>query len=221
MKIIFLSKDNDAGHRARRVLGDKLPEATVEAWFAQAGERLPDRADWSCDLLISFLCPRIVPDRILAQAGTAVNFHPAPPEYPGFGCYNFAIYDRAAEYGATCHRMAAVVDSGEIYAVRRFPVDAEMNPDTLQQRTLAEMYTLFADVLETLAQGRAFEVVANWTRPPTTRKDFEALREVPLGVDAGDIERRIRAFAHPNHDGAYIRLHGHDFVALPLGKSTR
>lgn len=221
MKIIFLSKDNDAGHQARRTLGDKLPVAAVEPWFAKAGDRLPERADWSCDLLISYLCPRIIPGRILEQAGAAINFHPAPPEYPGFGCYNFAIYDRAAEYGATCHQMAPVVDSGEIYAVRRFPVDAEMNPDTLQQRTLTEMYILFTEVLETLARGDVFEVVTQWTRPPTTRKDFEALRQVPLGASAEDIKRRIRAFAHPDHDGAYVRLHGYDFVALPLGKTTR
>jgi methionyl-tRNA formyltransferase len=221
MKIIFLSKDNDAGHQARRTLGDKLPGATIEPWFAKAGDRLPERADWSCDLLISYLCPRIISGHILEQAGTAINFHPAPPEYPGFGCYNFAIHDGAAGYGATCHRMAAVVDSGEIHAVRRFAVDRDMNPDTLQQRTLAEMYALFVEVLETLAAGRALEVVAHWTRPPTTRKDFEALREVPLDASAEDIERCIRAFAHPDHDGAYIRLHGHDFVALPLGKTTR
>ena len=29
---------------------------------------------------------------------SAVNFHPASPDYPGIGCNNFALYDNAYLY---------------------------------------------------------------------------------------------------------------------------
>ncbi len=214
MNIIFLSKDNAPGRAARAVLARRFPEADVRVWLAAPGDRLPAWDDWSCDYLISYLCPRLLPAPILAAAGLPINFHPAPPEYPGLGCYNFALYDGVAEYGATCHRMVEQIDSGEIYAVRRFPVPAEMTVVALQERTLAEMLALLDEVLATVAAGRPLAPVARWARGPTTRQDFEALRQVPLDADAEEVARRVRAFAHPDHDGAYIRLHGIDFLAV-------
>jgi methionyl-tRNA formyltransferase len=219
--VIYLSKNNAAGQRGLEALRKLMPAARVRSWLANAGEKLPGWDDWSCDLLISYLCPRIIPAEILGASPLPINFHPAPPEYPGFGCYNFAIYDGAPQYGATCHRMAPLVDSGEIYAVRRFAVDADITVAALQEMTLAAMYELFLDVLGQLAAGQALRKTEDWGRAPTTRKDFEALRQVPVDADADEVARRVRAFAHPDFDGAYIRLHGIDFVALPPGRFTR
>ncbi len=78
---------------------------------------------WQGDYIISYLSRWVVPAELLERARrAAVNFHPASPDYPGIGCNNFALYENAAEYGVTCHHMAPRVDSGEIIAVRRFPV---------------------------------------------------------------------------------------------------
>jgi methionyl-tRNA formyltransferase len=219
--VVYLSKDNDAGTRSLHALGELMPDARVRSWLAKAGEKLPAWDDWGCDLLISYLCPRIIPSNILSASRLPINFHPAPPEYPGFGCYNFAIYEGADEYGATCHRMVAEVDSGDIYALRRFPMAADVSVATLQEATLAAMHELFVDVLRRIAGGEVLKKTEDWRRPPTSRKDFEALRQVPVDADAGEVDRRVRAFAHPDFDGAYIRLHGFDFIALPPGRTTR
>src|SRR5438309_8525630 len=56
--------------------------------------------EWSG--VLSFVSPWIVPRALLSRARVALNFHPGPVEYPGIGCYNFALYEGATTYGAVC-----------------------------------------------------------------------------------------------------------------------
>src|SRR6185312_4287553 len=61
--------------------------------------------------LIGFCTSVIVPRRVLQALGFgAYNFHPGPPEYPGWIPAQFALYENAAEFGATAHVMIEEVD---------------------------------------------------------------------------------------------------------------
>jgi len=221
LKIIYLSKNNPAGRAGLDLLKHHVGDAEIQAWFAKGSEPLPDWPDWSCDLLLSYLCPKIVPISKLEQSKLPINFHPAPPEYPGLGCYNFAIYDDAKEYGVTCHRMSPRVDSGEIYRVRRFPMPDSSTVDSLQKRSLVEMHELLNEILAAIMGGNELTRTDEWRRGPTTRADFETLRQVPLDATRDEVERRVKAFANPNFDGAYLRLHGFDFIALSPGRTSK
>ncbi|MSO72748.1 MAG: hypothetical protein EXQ84_03955 [Rhodospirillaceae bacterium] len=67
--------------------------------------------------LISFGSGVIVPAAVLARlSGTAYNFHPGPPAYPGIFPSVFALYDGATRFGVTLHEMKPEVDSGPIVA---------------------------------------------------------------------------------------------------------
>src|SRR4030095_109021 len=92
--------------------------------YSERSQPFPqDLHNWKGDLIISYLSQWIIPQLLLEKAAVAaLNFHPGPPEYPGIGCTNFAIYDNVDEFGVTCHHMAARVDTGKIIAVKRFPV---------------------------------------------------------------------------------------------------
>src|ERR1700688_1672260 len=71
--------------------------------------------------LIGFATPTVVPARILQGLGYgAYNFHPGPPHYPGWAPAHFALYEQAAEFGATAHVMTERVDSGPIVDVVLF-----------------------------------------------------------------------------------------------------
>src|SRR5215475_4462948 len=71
--------------------------------------------------LVAFTSGVIVPRSILAALGHgAYNFHPGPPNYPGWAPAHFALYDGARTFGATAHVMAARVDSGPIVGVEPF-----------------------------------------------------------------------------------------------------
>jgi len=47
------------------------------------------------DYLISFLNSVYIDKSVRKKIKiNSFNFHPGPPEYPGFGCYNFALLDK-------------------------------------------------------------------------------------------------------------------------------
>ena len=52
----------------------------------------------------------------------SINFHPAPPKYPGTGCASYAIYNGERRYGATAHIMNDKYDDGAILRVKYFKI---------------------------------------------------------------------------------------------------
>ncbi|MBM4232088.1 MAG: hypothetical protein FJ184_15415, partial [Gammaproteobacteria bacterium] len=155
MQILYLSKDNPVGHAGLAIVRRHFPQAAIQSHLFQSPrELLPNWVETQNNLLISFLCPRIIPKAALDCSALPINFHPAPPEYPGFGCYNFALYDAVTTYGVSCHRITPQIDSGEIFAVRRFGVLSEDTISTLQQRSLQELCGLLDDVMAHVSEGK-------------------------------------------------------------------
>src|SRR5258708_40352093 len=110
--IVLVSKTTEWCSAAERLVAACAPHALVIR--GERGDPFPPQlADWSGDYLISFLSPWVMPPSLLARTSrAAINFHPGSPDYPGFACYSFALYDMAQTYGVTCHHMDERVDSG-------------------------------------------------------------------------------------------------------------
>src|ERR1700759_2165262 len=90
--------------------------------------------------LISFLTPVIVSGDILHRLGHgAFNFHPGPPEYPGWAPSHFALYNRETRFGVTAHVMVERVDAGPIIGVERFPIPANMSVLALEGLAYAHL----------------------------------------------------------------------------------
>jgi methionyl-tRNA formyltransferase len=128
--------------------------------------------------LIGFVTPVLVPARILASLGYgAYNFHPGPPEYPGWMPSHFAIHDRASCFGATAHIMAARVDAGPIVGVERFAVPPHASVQALEELA----YLHLARLLWKLAAGLATQseplgqLAVHWSGRKTTRRMYEAM----------------------------------------------
>jgi len=165
-------------------------------------------------VILSFLSPWIVPAEPLARAALALNFHPGSRDYPGIGCYNFALYEAAREYGPVCHHMTARVDRGAVVAERLFPVFAEDTVETLKLRTMVSMLDLFHDILSRLRSGAPLpETGRSWTRDPFRRRDLDALCRITPDLPADEIRRRVRATTYPGYPGAAIELGGVRFAA--------
>ena len=194
--MLFLGKANDA-HTERAAEFCRTSFAPVSAHVGKWGEPLPSPAlAWSGDCIISYLSRWIVPAALLERARIAINFHPGPPEYPGYGCNNFAIYEDAREYGVTCHHMAARVDAGEIVAVRRFPVLASDDAGTLLAKAYDFQLALFYDILGRMVRGEALPASGErWTREPFTRKQLHELERMTPDMTEQEIARRKRATA--------------------------
>ncbi len=66
-----------------------------------ADKHLDDELYWcQPEYIISFLSTWIIHQSILNCAQkVAKNFHLGSPDYPGIGCYNFALYEICMRYG--------------------------------------------------------------------------------------------------------------------------
>jgi methionyl-tRNA formyltransferase len=214
--ILFLYKADDPdGARALAYCQEHFRDVTacIGVW----GDPLPETArNWEGDYIISYLSRWVVPAFLLKRARkAAINFHPASPEYPGIGCNNFALYEDAKEYGATCHHMAPKVDTGPIIAVKRFPVYPEDGVDEILRRTYRHMMELFFEVMGFLAGGKELPTSnETWTRPPFTRVQFNELFVIRPDMDKEEIARRIRAVSY-KHWQPYVEIQGFRFEYKP------
>jgi methionyl-tRNA formyltransferase len=192
--VLFLGKASDS-RVARAVEFCRHNFATVGVYLGTWDDSLPEAAaSWSGDLIISYLARWIVPSGLLGRASAAINFHPGPPEYPGYGCNNFAIYESAREYGVTCHHMAPRVDTGAIIEVTRFPVLPADNAGTLLARAYDVQLALFHRIVGLIARDETLPASAEtWTRKPFTRAQFGELGRLTPDMTEQEIARRKRA----------------------------
>jgi methionyl-tRNA formyltransferase len=195
LKVLFLSKkDNEYAQRAADFIFDHFREPLLFA--GSRNEPLPPEVlNWKGDLIISFISHWIFPDSLLNNAGmAAINLHPGSPEYPGTGCTNFAIYNGEKEYGVTGHHMRGTVDSGDIIAVKRFPLKKEDTVYEVTQQCYKLIEEMFYEIMECILQGRPLPRSSEkWTRKPYTRKQLNELCEIRPDMSAEEIDRRIKA----------------------------
>ena len=151
--------------------------------------------DWQGNIIISYLSQWIIPEALLSKAKVAaINFHPGPPEYPGIGCTNFAIYNGEQEFGVTCHHMEAKVDTGAIISVKRFPLFADDTVFDLTQKCYKAIFELYANLLSIIKDGGDFPLSnETWKRKPFTRKQLNELCTIKPGMRKDEIELRLKA----------------------------
>lgn len=186
----------------------------------QRGEKLPEDINlWEGEYIICFRSLFVLPKQLIGRASiAAINFHPAPPEYPGSGCINFALYDEVSEYGVTAHFMNEFVDNGKILEVRRFPITTFDNLPTVLSRTHSELLNLCSDFISGLhSDSESFlkkKLAASeaeaWRGEARRLKELDALQKIDIHVSAKELKRVIRA---TNIDGypPEIELHGYTF----------
>ncbi len=192
--LLFLGKARD-WHTDRAAAFCERNFTVVRVAVGDWGDPFPAGVlDSRWDCIVSYLSRWIVPAALLDRAVHAINFHPGPPEYPGYGCNNFAVYEGAREFGATCHHMAAQVDTGPIIAVARFPVLPTDTGGTLLLRTYDYQLVLFYDVVGRIIRGEALPAARDkWTREPFTRRQFEELGRITPEMNQDEAARRKKA----------------------------
>ncbi|HXW73164.1 MAG TPA: formyltransferase family protein [Methylocella sp.] len=128
--------------------------------------------------LIAVTTDVIVPPQVLDQLGYgAYNFHPGPPQFPGWAPAIFAIYHHATQFGATAHIMTERVDEGPIIGVELFPVPKGINAydlDRLACTHLANLIWRLAKQLATQAEPLP-ELPIRWSGSKSTRRSYAAI----------------------------------------------
>jgi methionyl-tRNA formyltransferase len=167
--------------------------------------------------LVAFASGVIVPADLLARFGHgACNFHPGPPNYPGWAPAHFALYDRAETFGVTFHDMAERVDSGAILDVVSFPIPQGCTLMRLGELAYAHLLQLFEVWAESLAREPSLtpRCALSWSGRTNTRRSYRQACDIPLDISRDELWRRMRAFGG-NHCGIApaINLHGVTFTA--------
>jgi hypothetical protein len=168
--------------------------------------------------LIAFATSVIVPREVLDRLRFgAYNFHPGPPEYPGWAPAHFALYDRACRFGVTVHEMVERVDEGRIVEADWFEIPKGTTPISLEGMAyarLARMFWALAGQLATSPEALATKPIA-WSKRKNTRRGYADVCDIPLDISKEELDRRLAVFGD-NHFGMSptIRLHGVEFRAL-------
>lgn len=134
--------------------------------------RDPDKVDKNPgDIVLNFLSPYIFKNKALEVPN--MNFHPAPPQYPGRGGASRALEDKSHSYGATAHKMVKKVDAGEIYFVHYFCIQKHDTCASIFARAETECLSLLARAIDCI-------LMDDWPKPlltqwgeSMTRKQFE------------------------------------------------
>jgi len=212
-KIMLLCKETLFCKYAIKILESYFRED--EILVATGDGTTPYNENWPDsrpDYVISFLSPWIVPPALLAAAQkAAINFHPGSPRYPGSGCYNFALYEKAQTYGVTCHHMKEKVDTGDIIMTSYFPVSPRETVETLKLKSMTHLLYLFEKTMyEIYTKDDLPKSEEVWLRKPYTSKQFNALRRLdPLTMDDEEIALRVRATDYcSKYEGAYFEVDG-------------
>jgi methionyl-tRNA formyltransferase len=160
------------------------------------GDPIPQHVKgWQGDYIFNFLGRWILPRSVLDIAGkAAINFHPAPPEYPGFGPINWALYEDSFYYGVTCHHMAAKVDTGAIIQVRTFDIYPDDTVESVLKKTYCYQLYQFYDILDLIKNGFSIPVsFSKWRGIKRKRADLDALSICDITMSQAEIDRRKRA----------------------------
>ena len=181
------------------------------------GEVLRAVREGPLDFILNFLSPVILPPAVLAAARiAAVNFHPAPPKWPGVGSASFALYEQDPEFGVTAHLMMQKVDSGPILKVIRFPICPSDDCQSLWDRALHYALILFYEVTHTLARERRAEpTYESWHRPAVSRTQFEEWMTISGDASSDEVRRKVRALRHPKFPGPFIEVGGVRLAVQP------
>jgi methionyl-tRNA formyltransferase len=148
--------------------------------------------------LLSFGTTSIVPAALLRSFRFgAYNFHPGPPSYPGWAPASFAVYEQAAEFGATVHEMTQQVDRGAIVGVALFPLGDNVEMRQVFATTVACLIKLCTGLAPALVQSPPLpRLDIAWGKRRTTRKMFKEYCALSPDIGQEELQRRIKAFGY-------------------------
>ncbi len=167
--------------------------------------------------LIAFTTDVIVPGAVLDQLGHgAYNFHPGPPNYPGWAPAHFATYDRATDFGCTMHRMVERVDAGPIVAVEMFAIPSGMTVGGLEHLVYTKLIEMLLRMARTLATQASplTESDIRWGNNRKTRADFAAICQIPLTISLEELQHRVAVFGDCVGVLPTLELHGYRFTLV-------
>jgi methionyl-tRNA formyltransferase len=214
-KIMLLCKKTFFCKYAIKLLESYYQKDEIHIVSGSDGSRLNDELHrYKPDYVMSFLSPWIIPNSLLSAAQkAAINFHPGSPRYPGSGCYNFALYEKAKQYGATCHHMEEKVDTGNIIMTSYFDISPCETVESLKMKSMNHLIMIFEKIIQNIHMHDTLPISnEKWQCSPYTKKQLNELRRIDLNsMNSEEIILRM-------HATDYCRTSGLSVKSQRLGK---
>ena len=202
-KVLFCGRKHDAySIRAYKFLLKKFKNVTC-IWSKKPGEKKKiDNRLKKIDILISFRNYFIFKKKHLKRVKLlSVNFHPGPPKYRGFGCANYAIYNREKFYVVTAHLMNEKIDNGKILNVIKFKIDKYITLEKLLKLTHKYQVLQIRNVLNKIQDinfdkkriKKKFNNNYKWSSNLGTKKKLDSFYEIKKGTNLNKLKLKIRS----------------------------
>ena len=211
MKLLLITNYN---HKVSKQLVKYLKFKKIRFDYIDSSKKKEIKISKRYDYLISFLNSIYINKSVRKKIKiNSINFHPGPPEYPGFGCYNFALLDRVNFYGSTVHIINDKFDSGKIIDVNKFKISyKKLNLEKLISKTHRNIIKQAKDLIN-IIQNKELKIKGNfkWKKKAYTKKEFEIAREIKLNDSKENLLKKIKAFSYKNYESVYINFKGLKF----------
>tara|TARA_R110000824_G_scaffold240979_3_gene429620 strand:+ start:3793 stop:4443 length:651 start_codon:yes stop_codon:yes gene_type:complete len=163
------------------------------------------------DLLVSYCYRSRIDKSIFSKPKYGgINFHPAPlPKYRGFAVYNFGILNEEETWGVTVHCLEDTIDTGDIITSEEFYIDkTKETAKSLRDKSHTCMLKMMPKIIKN------FKKLYNNRAPQKgkgryySKEMMDMARYVGKEDDTDTVNKKIRAFWNPPHDGAFIIRNG-------------
>lgn len=212
MKLLLISNYK---HKVSKKLVEFLKIKKFDFYHIDSSKKKKIKISKKYDYLISFLNTLYIDKNVRRKIKIkSFNFHPGPPEYPGFGCYNFALLDKVNSYGSTIHIINDKFDNGEIMDVKRFNIsykkyDLEKLIKKTHENILLQAKLFIINIYKKKPiTKRKFK----WTKKAYTKKEFEIARQIKLNDSKAKILKKIKAFSYKDYESIFINFKGFKFA---------
>ena len=211
MKILVIINYN---HIASKKLIYYLRKKKINFDYIDSSKKKKIKISKRYDYLISFLNSKYIDKNVRRKIKLgSFNFHPGPPEYPGFGCYNFALLDKINFYGSTLHMMDDKFNNGKIVNVKKFKTSyKKLDLVKLINMTHINITKQAKNFINLIITGKIkIEGNLKWKRKAYTKEEFEKAREIYLKDTKANILKKIKAFTYKNYESVYVKIRGFKF----------
>ena len=166
------------------------------------------------DYVISYLCPFKIDAKFLKKTKFYnINFHPGPPKYPGFGCYNYAIFNQDKQYSCVAHLMNNKIDNGIIFHEEKFILKKKISLEDLIKQSNKVLCKLALDVLQKISSNKLqIKKIANWSKQKYTKNFLNnKISTLNFKVNQKLFNRFLRATINLKLGYPLVKINGHKF----------
>ncbi len=202
MKIALFTNKSEEAYIASEII---QPQVVVT-------NKYDEKIDLSgMDLLVSYCYRSKIDESVFSGPKYGgINFHPAPlPKYRGFAVYNFGILNGEEKWGVTVHCLEDTIDTGDVIASESFYIDkTKETAKSLRDKSHICMLKMMPKVIRDFKNLYAAKKAQEGQGGYYSKRMMDMARRVRDEDDSNTVNKKIRAFWNPPHDGAFIVRNG-------------